>query len=73
MAKSAYEQVEEGEWYTPSAKHKERCCDCGLTHRSEYRVRGGQIEIRVWRDERATANARRSLRAKLMEIVRRIA
>ena len=59
MAKTVYEQVVPGEWYRPTLKHKERCCDCKLVHKVEYKVVEGEIWMRVWRDERATSALRR--------------
>lgn len=81
MPRTEYEQVEEGDWIELSRKHKDMCCDCGLVHRNEYRavgpdgkmIPGATVQVRCWRDNRATANARRPLREKLLEIVRRIA
>lgn len=56
-----------GEWIEPKPQriHYIRCCDCGLTHRFEFRVRGGKIQFRAWRDERRTAGTRRRKRAAI--------
>jgi len=35
------------------------CCDCGLVHHEEYKIEGGELYIRVRRDNRATGQARR--------------
>jgi len=35
------------------------CCDCGLVHEMDFRVKDGRIEFRVFRDNRATGQARR--------------
>lgn len=51
-------EVEEGEWYQPTSKHRERCCDCGLIHIVEYKVEDGKIWMRVWRDNAATARTK---------------
>lgn len=51
------------DWITPlSEKHKIACCDCGLVHLFEFRVRKGVIEFRAKRDMRATAQRRRRMK-----------
>lgn len=56
-----YRQLADGEWQTMSSRrHKIACCDCGLVHLLEFRVSRGKIKFRAWRDNRATANRRRS-------------
>jgi hypothetical protein len=35
------------------------CCDCGLVHRIRLVVRGDRAQIRLWRDNRSTAQLRR--------------
>jgi hypothetical protein len=61
MTKSAYYQVSDGEWIGVFLKgNKDQCCDCGLVHRINYRINAkGKIEYQVYRDERATAAARK--------------
>lgn len=54
-----YQQAYEGEWITPRKGYKFGCCDCGLVHRAQFRIRNGRIEWRVWRDNRATGQKRR--------------
>jgi hypothetical protein len=56
-----------GEWVHLAPKVRWTCCDCGLTHLHEFRVRpDGGIEMRGRRDERATMTRRKSRsRAKL--------
>lgn len=59
---SAYDisQTYDGRWRTPPRKNFYRaCCDCGLVHREEYRVRNGKIQYRVWRDRDETRIERR--------------
>ena len=41
-----------------------RCCDCGLVHKFDFRVHRGRIEIRAFRDNRATAAIRRWMKAE---------
>jgi hypothetical protein len=59
-----YVAVRDGEWIHPTGTwrqygHSMRCCDCGLIHRMDFRIRNGQVEFRAVRDEVATATARR--------------
>ena len=62
-----YPQVYEGEWEYPVRKgYKLKCCDCGLVHTFDFRLRNGKIEYRVYRDNRATAQVRRHLPHKLV-------
>lgn len=54
-------QIESGKWYVAGhgkPPHREECCDCGLTHRIEYRIHNGAVEYRYEVDDKATANAR---------------
>lgn len=55
-----YKQVKAGEWQQPVRKgYKLRCCDCGLVHRMDFRIYKGRVQMRGWRDDRATAQVRR--------------
>lgn len=58
-----YEQIHDGEWFTPKRKgFREQCCDCGLVHIVDYRIVNGQIQFRSRRDARATAAVRRKFK-----------
>ena len=58
----SYEQVYDGDWTYPIQKnYKEACCHCGLTHKQNYRVRNGYVEVQVFQDKRATAMIRRHM------------
>ena len=46
-------------WIIPLPGYKIACCDCGLVHRFEFRVKDDGIQIRAKRDNRATAAKRR--------------
>ena len=35
------------------------CCDCGLVHTHQYKVVGGRIFMRCWRDPEGTAEGRK--------------
>lgn len=62
MTKYDISQTIDGQWRTPTRKNFYRaCCDCGLVHREEYRVRNGRVQYRVWRDEMETGRERRQI------------
>jgi hypothetical protein len=56
-----------GEWYD-AATHQV-CCDCGLTHRLEYRRLDGRLQYRAWRDEPETYRSRKMLFGKHAQLV----
>lgn len=46
-------------WVTPVRKgYRMQCCDCGLVHAIDFRVKDGKIQFRVERHFRATAGVR---------------
>lgn len=55
-----YTQVYDGDWVepTPQRGHRMKCCDCGLIHRMNFRVKKGRIQFQAFRDNRATARTR---------------
>ena len=54
-----YYHVTDGEWLQVKMRgQKTQCCDCGLVHRENYRIKDGKIEMQVFRDPRATGGAR---------------
>ena len=55
-----YDQVTEGEWVQPIRNgYKMECCDCGLVHKLDFRIRKGRVQLRAFRDNRATGQKRR--------------
>jgi hypothetical protein len=62
--RSDYYHVTDGEWIqVPKRGYKEQCCDCGLTHKMNFKVDDkGQIHIQTFRDGRATNGARTRFR-----------
>lgn len=58
----------DNEWVDVTVERSVQCCDCGLVHREEYRIvpteDGDHIIRKAVRDNRATANRRRSLKAR---------
>ena len=64
---SAYERPKAGQWVRPVRRgYKMACCDCGLVHRLDFRVvpygSGHKVEMRAFRDTRATAMVRRHMK-----------
>jgi hypothetical protein len=46
-------QVDDGEWVTIAwTKQREKCCGCGLVHKTDYRVVDGKLQFRAFRLER---------------------
>jgi hypothetical protein len=54
-----YRQIYDHEWFRPGRRLWVSCCDCALIHVQELRLTGRFIEMRLTRDDRATAAARR--------------
>lgn len=50
----------DGEWFP--APHFLGCCDCGLVHTVDFRIRDGKLQMRVFRDPEGTLLKRRSRR-----------
>ena len=45
-----YAQVYDGEWVQPRRKgYLMQCCDCGLAHRMNFRLKGGKIQFQAFR------------------------
>ena len=62
---TAFERPEPGEWVQPIRDgYKMACCDCGLVHRMDFRVRRGRVQFRAFRDNRSTAMMRRWRKTK---------
>lgn len=48
------------DWITPIRKNYLLiCCDCGLCHNFDFRIKNGKIQLRIRRNNHSTANARR--------------
>lgn len=53
---SGYSQVYEGDWNRFVRKgERVQCCDCGLVHVLNFRLKGRSILMQAFRDNRATA------------------
>lgn len=58
--KSIYDEPEPNEWILPIRKgYKISCCDCGLVHKIDFRIKNERVEIRFNFDNRATGQMRR--------------
>lgn len=61
-----FTQIYDGEWEYPRRRgYSLACCDCGLVHKMDFRVRNTRIEFRVFRDNIETDRLRRSERFKM--------
>jgi hypothetical protein len=56
-----YDQAYDGEWIEPLPGYKVACCDCGLIHKIITRIRKKRVQFQAFRDNRATAQRRRSM------------
>lgn len=54
-------QIYEGDWHPMESPEVTECCDCGLVHKTEFRIDGdtGRIMWRTVTDARATRKARK--------------
>jgi len=63
MAKYIQEHAGEdgwSRWVQPVRRgYKLRCCDCGLVHNMDTRIRKGRVQFRMSRNNRSTAMVRR--------------
>jgi hypothetical protein len=56
-----YKQIKDNVWQTPIRNgYKMICCDCGLVHDTDFRVKDKHIQFRVRRNNHSTANVRRA-------------
>ena len=62
MAKYKQHYDDDG-WFSPNCKSfRQMCCDCSLVHVWSFRIKDGEVQVKIVRNERATAAARRSKR-----------
>lgn len=64
MTNKTHEALKDGEWWTLARKgNSHQCCDCGLVHTVEARwvntPQGKQVEIRFFRNDKATKRERK--------------
>lgn len=64
--KTKYEEPKAGEWIQPIRKgYSMACCDCGLVHTLDFRIKDGRVQFRVFRNNRKTAAMRRDASGNL--------
>ena len=52
-----YIQRFDGEWIRPTRKNYYiKCCECGLVHRMDFRIKNGHIEFRAFRINKRRKN-----------------
>lgn len=57
-----FDEPKANEWVLPIRKgYKMACCDCGLVHEIDFRVKDRRIQFRVRRNNRSTAMVRRHM------------
>ena len=58
-----YKAAKDGEWIQPVRNgYLMACCDCGLVHEINFRVKKRKIQFQATRDNRKTAAKRRHLK-----------
>lgn len=57
---------DQGEWFLLGKGFRLACCSCALVHDLETRHRNGKTEMRIVRNERATAGLRRKHKRKVV-------
>lgn len=63
-----YPEFPENSWIMPVKRNFiSGCCDCGLVHAMDFRIKEGRIQFRVRRDERRTGQQRRRRKIKIKE------
>jgi hypothetical protein len=64
MTKRGYHHVIEGEWLRITKRgFREQCCDCGLTHRTNFKIdEQGRLWAQTYRDGKATGGARKNFK-----------
>jgi len=57
-----YDITKDGQWIQPFRKDfKIKCCDCGLVHNINFRIRKGRVQFQAFRNKRSTAQVRRNM------------
>lgn len=65
-----YYEPKAGEWQQPIRRgYKLCCCDCGLVHTMDFKVKNGRAEFRVFLNNRSTGQVRRYY--KTIKVIKR--
>jgi hypothetical protein len=59
-------QVVDGSWYAMSGFDRDICCDCGLTHDTQFKLEDGRIMFRTKVNQRETAKHRKEHNIKVI-------
>jgi len=55
-----FPKVKAGQWVQPITRaYKMECCDCALVHSMHFRLYGGKIQFKAYRDNKLTAMRRK--------------
>ena len=58
-----YPKVKANDWVQPVRKgYRLACCDCGLVHEMDFRIKNGRVQFRARRNNRATGQLRRYMK-----------
>jgi hypothetical protein len=58
----AYTRAQDGDWIQPRKRgYRMTCCDCGLVHRLNFRIKDGKIQYQPFRDPEETRKRRRAI------------
>ena len=59
MSKTISTQIEPGKWYRLDSPETSECCDCGMTHVTEYKFEHGRMFFKTRVDRRTTNQKRK--------------
>lgn len=66
MKPREFKHVEAGVWVQPIRKgYGMACCDCGLVHTLNFRVRHGRVQFQAFRDKGNTKYLRHKARIRV--------
>ena len=65
-----YYEPKSGEWQQPIHKgYRLCCCDCGLVHTMDFKIKNGRVYFRVFLNNRSTGQVRRYF--KTIKVIKR--
>lgn len=54
------------DWIQPVRRnYRMGCCDCGLVHNIDFRIKNGRVQFRAGRNTRSTAQLRRHMKKRI--------
>ena len=60
-----FEQLKEGEWSEMLMENQKlACCDCGLVHTINFKIKKKTVHAQFFRDEKATKKERKKINKK---------